>query len=137
MIYRIIQRFTIFALKNFFPRLSAAKEPALAQQAQAAFMDMPQQVLGLAPAEQKTSVRKQLGDLYKRLESQSHAGDEVGARAVLADIQAMQTVHFAVGMVQDALMEISKDTARYVKEPNRYFEAKEGFVRELEAGRGY
>ncbi|XLP22307.1 hypothetical protein ACFMB7_28335 [Bacillus toyonensis] len=123
------------AIKALEQLVSIAKEPALAQQAQAVFMDMSQQVLGLASAEKKTAVRKQLGDLYKRLEGQSEAGDATGARAAIEAVESLTGAPFAIGYIQDAVAEISTDASKYMNEPNRYFKEKAGFVSEVEAAR--
>ncbi|KEK25167.1 hypothetical protein [Bacillus gaemokensis] len=123
------------AIKSLEQLVSAEKEPALAQQALASFMDMSQQVLELTPAGQKVAIRKQLGDMYKRLEGQSEVGDATGARAAIQDIESLAGAPFAIGFIQKAAAEISEDTAKYMNEPSRYFEEKTGFVQEVESVR--
>ncbi|MGG0275715.1 hypothetical protein [Bacillus rhizoplanae] len=111
--------------------VAAANEPALARQIKSDFMQLSQQVLASVSGGNTFEIRKQLASIYDTLQTKSEVGDTAGARAALRDIQYMQSTHFAVGMVQDTLMEISKDTARYANEPARYFEAKASFIEEV------
>jgi hypothetical protein len=101
--------------------LDVANEPILAKRALDNFIELSKPTLSLSGSMEKAALKQKLGNMYQQLYDLAQVEGAHPAREALQQINVLKNAGFVTGYVQDALKEISINTANNVNTPFSYF----------------
>lgn len=111
----------------------AADHPALAAQAKAKIMELSSEVIGLTSGkEQQLALKHELGHLYDNVAARAMPEGAAEAMEAVGIANALLQAGMIKPVVEESIVEISKDAQRYVKDTAAYFEERANFVKEVE-----